>query len=172
MTAPDDGGDERGVLKRIWIKRAKRGPMDAQASASLRANRGLVGNANQGGRRQVTILAADRWDAMTTAIGIGVDPAVRRANLFVRGVELVASRGRVLRVGTVRILIAGETKPCYQMDEALPGLQAAMRPDWGGGAFGIVLDDGDIATGDAVTFDAADPEMQRSLFERHADHAD
>jgi len=159
----------RGTLERIWIKRAKRGPMDARPSASLRANLGLVGNANQGGRRQVTILDADRWNAIAHALGTDVDPSVRRANLLVRGVDLTASRGRVLRVGNVRIQIAGETKPCYQMDEALPGLQTAMRPDWGGGAFGIVLDDGDIATGDAVTWDAADPEMHRRLFDKRAE---
>ncbi len=153
-----------GRLERIWIKRSKRGPMDPKQGASLRSNRGLVGNANQGGRRQVTILDADRWESHMASLGAALDPSTRRANLLVRGVDLAASRGRVLRVGSVRIQIAGETKPCHQMDEALPGLQAAMRPDWGGGAFGIVLDDGDIAVGDAVRWDADDPEMQRSLF--------
>ena len=28
------------------------------------------------------------------------------------------------------------------LDEAHPGLRAAMEPDWGGGAYGEVLDDG------------------------------
>jgi len=58
-----------------------------------------------------------------------------------------------LRVGAVRLQIAGETKPCHQMDELFDGLQAVMRADWGGGAFAIVIDDGEIAIGDAVAWD-------------------
>jgi hypothetical protein len=40
------------------------------------------------------------------------------------------------------------------MDEARPGLKALMYPDWGGGAFAEVLDDGRIAVGDAVRWEA------------------
>lgn len=156
--------ESRGAVERIWIKRSKRGPMDPRPSAVLRANRGIVGNANQGGRRQVTILSAEQWEAHMHALDASADPSTRRANVLVRGIELANSRGRVLRIGNVRIQVAGETKPCHQMDEALPGLQAVMRPQWGGGAFGIVLDDGEISIGDAVTWDADDPELQGSLF--------
>ncbi len=45
-----------GTLTAIWLKRARRGPMDAAAHASLTAARGIDGNANQGGKRQVTII--------------------------------------------------------------------------------------------------------------------
>jgi hypothetical protein len=37
------------TLAAIWIKRAKRGPMDPHPSALLVGGRGLAGNANQGG---------------------------------------------------------------------------------------------------------------------------
>jgi hypothetical protein len=36
------------------------------------------------------------------------------------------------------------------MEEALPGLQEALAVDWGGGAFGEVLDDGEVRIGDEV----------------------
>ena len=38
------------------------------------------------------------------------------------------------------------------MDEALPGLRDAMRPNWGGGVFAQALDDGIITVGDAVSW--------------------
>ena len=50
-----------GVIEQIWLKRAKRGPMDPVQSARVRTQRGLVGNANQGGRRQITLIEAERW---------------------------------------------------------------------------------------------------------------
>jgi MOSC domain-containing protein YiiM len=53
-------------------------------------------------------------------------------------------------VGPVRIRIYGETRPCEQMEEVAPGLQQAMKVPWGGGAFGEILDDGEIVVGDVV----------------------
>ncbi len=142
-----------GTLEKIWIKRAKLGPMDSAPAARLRADRGLVGNANQGGRRQVTLLEAERWAAHLAVLDANIDPSRRRANLLVSGISLADSRNRVLAIGAVRLRIAGETKPCHQMDEVHHGLQAAMRPNWGGGAFAVVLDDGEIQVGDAVRWD-------------------
>lgn len=142
-----------GTLERIWIKRSKLGPMDPVSSAALRANRGIVSNANQGGRRQVTLLEAERWAEHMARLGTSADPSIRRANFLIRGLPLAGTRGRILRVGGVRLQIAGETKPCHQMDEALPGLQAAMRPNWGGGAFAIVLEGGEVAVGDSVDWE-------------------
>ena len=139
-----------GRLEAIWIKRAKRGPMDAVARAELVAGRGLVGNANQGGRRQVTVLERERWAAFQRDLGGALPTSARRANLVVAGLPLANSRGRILLVGGCRLRILGETKPCERMEAALPGLRDAMWPAWGGGAFGEVLDDGAIAVGDAV----------------------
>ncbi|MBC8089441.1 MAG: MOSC domain-containing protein [Phycisphaerae bacterium] len=139
-----------GRVEQIWIKRAKRGVMDPVERAAVRANRGLVGNANQGGRRQVTIIEQERWSEHLRALDATLDPARRRANILISGCPLRDSRNQVLQIGNVRLRIAGETKPCEQMDEALPGLQAVMRPAWGGGAFAIVLDDGEISVGDDV----------------------
>jgi MOSC domain-containing protein YiiM len=146
-----------GRLDAIWIKRAHRGPMDPVSSNALVAGRGLVGNADQGRRRQVTLIEREKWEQLMQQLNAAISPAVRRANLMISGVPLAASRDRVLRVGVCRLRIAGETRPCERMDEALPGLRAAMRVDWAGGVFAEVLDDGTISVGDQVTWDPVTP---------------
>jgi MOSC domain-containing protein YiiM len=125
-------------------------PVDA---AQLEPGRGIVGNADRSRRRQVTILEQETWNRLMSELRAAVDPAARRANLLISGIALARTRGGVLRIGEVRLLIDGETTPCERMDDALPGLQAAMRPDWGGGAFAQVLTGGTIAAGDAVEWE-------------------
>jgi MOSC domain-containing protein YiiM len=66
--------------------------------------------------------------------------------------KLANSGERILLVGTCRVRILGETKPCERMDEAMPGLRKAMYEGWRGGAFGEVLDDGLISVGDLVSW--------------------
>ena len=142
-----------GRLAGIWIKRVHRGPMDEARAAELVAGRGLRGDATQGGRRQLTIMSLERWGALTAHLPGPPSPAIRRANLLVEGVDLDDCRGRVLRIGEARVRIFGETRPCHQMDEACQGLQAALSPPWGGGAFGEVLDGGAIAVGSPVAWE-------------------
>jgi MOSC domain-containing protein YiiM len=127
--------------------------MDPVDAGSLVADKGLLGNANYGGRRQITIVSAERWAELSRALGADIDPGARRGNLLVSGVELMESRGRVLRVGRCRLAIGGETRPCERMDEAHPGLQEAMRARWGGGAWAQVLEGGEIRVGDAVAWE-------------------
>ncbi|MGE0594385.1 MAG: MOSC domain-containing protein [Vicinamibacterales bacterium] len=143
-----------GRLERILVKRARRGPMDDTSEAQLVAGRGMRGNADQGGRRQLTILGREGWDALAREIGQPLDAAERRANLVVSGLNLAHSRGRILLVGEVRLRINGETRPCERMDDVAPGLQAAMRRGWAGGAYGEVLDSGVIRVGDEVRWES------------------
>ena len=141
-----------GRLEAIWLKRMKKGPMDAVEQGALKTNKGLVGNANQGGKRQVTIIEKEVWENLMAVLGANLDPSTRRANLMISGLNLANSRHKVLQIGNCRIRIYGETKPCELMDKAFPGLQAVMRDKWSGGAFGEVLDDGLITIGDAVNW--------------------
>jgi MOSC domain-containing protein YiiM len=127
--------------------------MDEHETAELKAGSGVVGNADRGGRRQVTLVSSERWTELMTEIGASLAPDARRANLVLSGVELENTRGRILRVGPCRLRIGGETRPCEQMEDAAAGLQRAMRHRWGGGAFAEVLDGGPIAVGDAVTWE-------------------
>lgn len=144
--------NNRGILETIWIKRGKRGPMDKTDSAKLVIGKGIVNNANQGGKRQVTIIEKEVWQRLMAELNADIDASARRANLLISGVPLANTRGRILQVGDVRLKINGETRPCERMEEALPGLQEAMKENWGGGAYAEVLNDGEISIGDTVNW--------------------
>jgi len=137
-------------LEAIWLKCMRRGPMDAVERAILKAQQGIVGNTDQGGRRQVTLLECEVWEALMAQVGATLPPSIRRSNVLLSGVRLINSRQRILGTGACRIRILGETKPCERMEEACPGLQKVMYPEWAGGAFAEVLDDGEIVVGDSV----------------------
>jgi MOSC domain-containing protein YiiM len=142
-----------GRVEAIWLKRAHRGKMDEVTEATFVAGKGIDGNVDRSRRRQVTIIEREVWTRVQEELGSDVPPSARRANLMISGVELEGTRGRILRVGGVRLEIGGETTPCERMDEARNGLRAALRPHWGGGAFAQVLDDGVVRIGDAVAWE-------------------
>lgn len=140
---------QAGRLEAIWIKRAQRGPMDARQEAVLEKGLGLRGNADRGGRRQVTLIDGNAWQEASAELKAEVDPAGRRANLMLEAVRLAQTRGKVLRVGASRRFL-GETRPCERMEEVCPGLKTALERDWRGGVFAEVLQGGTIRVGDAV----------------------
>ncbi len=141
-----------GRIQAIYVKRFHRGPMDRVEQGELVAGQGLAGSADQGGRRQITLLEEEVWEEMMRRLGADAPPTARRANLLVRGIPLKESREQVLQVGGCRIRINGELKPCERMDEAVPGLQKLLFPDWRGGAYGEVLAGGTIHVGAPVHF--------------------
>lgn len=147
-----------GRLEAIWRKPERRAPMEPLEAARLVEGEGLAGNVHAGGRRQVTVIAREAWRRAEEELGRSVDPAARRANLLVRGVELARSEGRVLAVGSCRILVRGETTPCGRMDEAAEGLQEALGPEWRGGVYGEVAAGGEVRVGDPVAWAEAEEE--------------
>jgi MOSC domain-containing protein YiiM len=145
------GARMTGILRGIAIKAVKRAPMEVLDRASVTVAGGVDGDFRGKMRgRKVTVLFAEDW-ARAVA---GLDPeaawTVRRANLLVAGVANRRRAGGVLAVGAARLKITGETTPCVRMDEQLPGLQAALAPDWLGGLTAMVAEGGDIAVEDAV----------------------
>ena len=152
----NDGTDSSGAgrVEALWVKRAKRGPMDRVERCDLVAGKGIDSDANFGrGRRQVTVIEREVFDRIRDALP-DADPAMRRANVMVSGVRLQGARDRILRLGGVRLHIRGETRPCERMDAQCPGLTSALDPDWNGGVYAVVLDDGPLAVGDTVELDA------------------
>jgi MOSC domain-containing protein YiiM len=143
-------------LEAIWIKRMRRGPMAPAEHAKLVADAGIEGCANQGGKRQVTIIEREVFDGIRQSLP-DAQPIMRRANFMVSGIRLENSRGKTLTVGDVRIELHGMTRPCERMDEQCPGLTAALGPHWNGGAYGVVLDDGEVRIGDMVSLEDSGP---------------
>ena len=143
-----------GRLEQIWLKRARRGPMDPVASASAVEGRGVVGSASYGSHRQVTIISLERWRELMGELDADLDPAARRAELLISGLNLERSRGRLIAIGPCVFLVGGETRPCERMDEALPGLRSAMEERWGGGVWVEVVRGGEIRVSDPVSWHA------------------
>ncbi|MYA33605.1 MAG: sulfurase [Gemmatimonadales bacterium] len=156
MAESDAGpaGSGPARLEAIWLKPARKGDMEPVTEATLVAGKGLEGNVDRGGYRQVTLLDADAWETATREVGVDLAPDARRANLLVRGVDFSETANRVLRIAGCRIRIRGETLPCARMEDAAPGLKAALAPDWRGGAYGMVLEGGPLALGDAVAWES------------------
>jgi MOSC domain-containing protein YiiM len=135
--------------------------MDSVKEAMLVAGQGVAGSVGRSRRRQVTLLESEAWAASMTELGVHKDPALRRANILLSGVRLIDTRGRVLVIADARLAIGGELTPCERMDEVVPGLQAALRPDWRGGVFAQVLTGCVIRVGDPVEWDVSVAEPGR-----------
>ena len=140
-------GEATGRVEALWLKRERRQPMVPVRRVRLEAGRGLAGNYNQGGKRQVTIIEREKWERVCETLDAEVDPGLRRANVMVSGVDLRETTGRVLVLGGHRVRIEGETRPCGLMDRQHQGLREALKPEWRGGAYGVVLDDGELELG-------------------------
>lgn len=127
--------------------------MDSVLFAEAIAESGLAGNANRGGKRQITLIDEERWREACEEIGADVDPSARRANVMLRGIDLENSRGKTLRIGPVRLRIYNETRPCEQMDKPVQGFREALKPRWRAGAYGEIVEGGVIRVGDAAEWE-------------------
>lgn len=134
-------------------RRAKsRAPMETVPKAACTTALGVDGDfRGKLRKRQVTILALEDWQAACDAIGRDDLPwTTRRANLLVSGFKLPREIGSKILIGTAVFKVTGETDPCRRMEDAAPGLEDALRPDWRGGVTCRVVEDGNLQCGDAV----------------------
>ena len=145
-----------GKVEAIWSKRARGGVMDSTNQATLVEGEGLVGDANFGATRHVTVIEKEVVDRIRSELP-DFDPKMRRANIMVSGIRLEDSRDKVLTIGEVKIHLRGETRPCELMDEQCPGLREALDLHWHGGAHGSVIQGGEIRVGDGAAIEAAVP---------------
>jgi len=142
-----------GELLWIGLRPARRAPMEAVDQALLEAEQGLSGDryASRGGARQVTLIAEEHLRAIASFLGReAVVPELLRRNLVIRGVNLLALKGKRFRIGRAWLEHSGECHPCSRMEEVLgPGGYNAVRGH--GGITARVLEGGAIARSDALT---------------------
>lgn len=141
-----------GVLAGIARREKKLSPMESLESAEISAETG-VANDSRGkpGKRQVTLLSANDWQAACDEVGQDVVWTTRRANLFLENFDLPKEAGRIVAIGDVRLRTTVEIDPCSRMDDQCPGLKKALQPDWRGGVGCEVLQGGTIKIGDTVS---------------------
>ncbi len=142
-----------GELCWIGLRPARRAPVEALDQALLEADRGLRGDryASKGGARQVTLIAEEHLHAIARFLGReAVEPALLRRNLLVRGVNLLALKGKRFRLGKALLEHSGECHPCSRMEEVFgPGGYNAVRGH--GGITARVVEGAAIRVGDALT---------------------
>ena len=140
-----------GRLIGIATRNRKRSPMVCLERASVTLEAGVADDfRGKPGKRQVTVLSREGWQAACAESGESLDWTARRANLYVEGVDLSESAGRILEIGALRLLITRETDPCARMAEISPALEQALAKEWRGGVCCRVIEAGEIAVGDSV----------------------
>ncbi|HEV7575792.1 MAG TPA: MOSC domain-containing protein [Caldimonas sp.] len=141
-----------GTVEWIGVRPARRAAMRSEDAAELRAGHGLVGDryGNPGGARQVTLIEAESLATIASHLGRDLVRADElRRNVVVRGLNLVALKGRRFRIGAALLEASGECHPCSRMEEILgSGGYNAVRGL--GGITARVIAGAVIRIGDAV----------------------
>lgn len=133
---------------------------ELQDRIEVRAGLGIVGDRYFASRAHVhasvTLIGLESLEAVGAELGVDVDPAATRRNVYLRGADVEALRGRPFSLesiadGSGPVLFRGyrPANPCAWMDhEVAPGAFRAMR-----GRGGVRCDpesDGVLALGPAV----------------------
>lgn len=135
----------------IAIRKRPREAMVPLQSAVVTVEHGIASDfRGKPGKRQVTVLSREGWESACAAVGEPHRWQERRANLYIEGLELHQSQGRILQIGALRLQITQETDPCERMEQLTPGLFAALAQQWRGGVCCRVVTAGKITVGDEV----------------------
>jgi MOSC domain-containing protein YiiM len=145
-------------VTRLFVRPTKGAPTEEADHVEATAGKGLEGDHAAGGKRQITLLDADSWADVCTALGTEIDPAARRANVLVEGMRMGSTIGQDLQLGACRVQVVGETGPCSMLEDVAPGLRAAVEPDRRGGVYGRIVAGGTLSVGDPVTLEGATEE--------------
>ena len=143
---------QTGTLVSIATRPVKRQPLVYQEEVELDTEKGILGDHYQGrsGKRQVTLIQEEHLKGVAQMLGIAeVDPLLTRRNLVVKGINLLAFKGRKFHIGDTLLEMTGPCEPCSRMEENFgAGGYNAMRGH--GGICARVISGGTIRTGDHI----------------------
>jgi MOSC domain-containing protein YiiM len=144
-----------GILIGIARKARPRSAMETLETVAVSIQSGVEGDCRGVQKiRQVTVLFAEDWRAACAELYADLPWTTRRANFYVDGfadASTVKRIGARLKIGDVLLEVSEETDPCGRMEQQVPGLKAALTPNWRGGICCKVLSDGHIRISDKVT---------------------
>ncbi|HAD09462.1 MAG TPA: molybdenum cofactor biosysynthesis protein [Porticoccaceae bacterium] len=140
------------TLVGIALRNKPKAVMLESRGLDVTPERGIEGDCRgRPGKRQVTVLSLQSWQAACAEVNADLHWTTRRANLLVEGLTFgPESVGKVIHIGELQLLITRETDPCRRMDQAHPGLKRALLPEWRGGVCCRVVNGGRIAVGSHV----------------------
>jgi len=141
-----------GRVVSIHLVSRRHGPATALDVAQFVADYGLTGDfrSRKGRGRQITIVEAETLEHVAARLGIEAVPAgASRRQVVVRGIDLNAALGKLLRMGDVLVGVEAPCDPCSNMEVKIgPGARQAMLNR--GGVCGRVLEGGAIRPHDPV----------------------
>ncbi|WP_108815036.1 MOSC domain-containing protein [Loktanella sp. Alg231-35] len=138
-----------GRLERIGLRAARYAEIDVVDQAEI-TETGLIGDHGRAGKRAVTLMQAEHLPVIAAlSDNAAVTPDMLRRNLLISGLNLLALRKGLLRIGDAVLDIHGPCPPCSRMEKALgPGGYNAMRGH--GGWYASVATPRVINIGDVV----------------------
>jgi MOSC domain-containing protein YiiM len=142
-----------GEILWIGIRPQKNGPVQILEETFAQIGGLKEDHYNKGNpdaKRQVTLIQYEHLKTVASFLcKDNIDPSLVRRNLVVKGINLIALRGKQFSAGEAILEMTGVCHPCNQMEENLgKGGYNAMRGH--GGITCRVLKEGKIKVGDRV----------------------
>jgi MOSC domain-containing protein YiiM len=145
------GNHSSGTVVSIARHAKQRAPIEELDCARITPEAGVEGDCHgEPGPSQVTVVSEEGWHAATADLATELSWTLRRANLLVRGIDLLHTAGKHLQVGEVLLEISAENEPCWLMDKQHRGLRKALTPAWRAGVSCRVIRGAAIKLGDRV----------------------
>lgn len=143
-----------GELVWIGLRPERRAPMEIVEQAEITPD-GLAGDHTSKGRevsgkRGVTLIQHEHLVVIGAYLHHeAIDPARLRRNLVIKGINLLALKGRTIKIGTATLTVTGPCAPCSRMEEVLgTGGYSAVRGH--GGVTARIIEPGTIRLGDQL----------------------
>lgn len=148
-----DGPVRPGTVEWIGLRPGRHAPVRAVTEAALEVTTGVDGDhyGGSGGGRQVSLIGQENLHAIASFLGRTiVGPELLRRNFVVRGVNLLALKGRRFRLGDAMLEYTAECHPCSRMVELLGACgYNAVRGQ--GGVLARVILGGAVRVGDKLS---------------------